>query len=101
MTAFTEPQNPKLGVYASPEEWWERLDSLPDRQALGGKIPSFYCEFWIAVAKQSVLADPYCCQSLMVVGISEDGESSCIHSILHWQIPLFYGPRTSTIRVVI
>ncbi|KAJ9102201.1 hypothetical protein QFC20_005030 [Naganishia adeliensis] len=42
MTAFTEPQNPKLGVYASPEEWRERLDSLPDRQALGGKIPSFY-----------------------------------------------------------
>jgi hypothetical protein len=50
MTTFTEPQNPKLGVYASPEEWRERLDSLPDRQALGGKIPSFYCESWLAVA---------------------------------------------------
>lgn len=44
MNNFTHPQNPKLGVYASPAEWRERLDSLPDRQALGGKIPSFYCE---------------------------------------------------------
>jgi hypothetical protein len=50
MTTFTEPQNPKLGVYASPAEWRERLNSLPDRQALGGKIPSFYCESLIAVA---------------------------------------------------
>jgi hypothetical protein len=41
---FSEPQNPKLGIYASPAEWRERLESLPDLQASGGKIPSFYCE---------------------------------------------------------
>lgn len=42
--AFSQPQNPKLGIYASPAEWRERLESLPDLQASGGKIPSFYCE---------------------------------------------------------
>ncbi|KAJ9091260.1 hypothetical protein QFC19_009170 [Naganishia cerealis] len=42
MSTFTAPQNPKLGVLASPAEWRERLASLPDLEALGGKIPSFY-----------------------------------------------------------
>jgi hypothetical protein len=41
---FSQPQNPKLGIYASPAEWRERLDSLPDLHASGGKVPSFYCE---------------------------------------------------------
>lgn len=41
---FSQPQNPKLGVYASPSEWRARLESLPDLQATGGKIPSFYCK---------------------------------------------------------
>lgn len=48
MTTFSEPQNPKLGVYASPAEWRERLQSLPDRESLGGKIPSFYCKSAVA-----------------------------------------------------
>ncbi|KAJ9121249.1 hypothetical protein QFC24_004925 [Naganishia onofrii] len=42
MTAFTSPKNPKLGVLASPAEWRERLESLPDLKATDGKIPSFY-----------------------------------------------------------
>lgn len=84
MTAFTSPKNPKLGVLASPAEWRERLESLPDLKATDGKIPSFYCKPVIPVFIREV-------ELLLIGSISSlvaHGRRYCLKLLSVWTFAL-------------